>query len=186
MNRQLLAILSTLFFISHQVMAGTISQCIQPDGTIEFTNQGCARSNNLQSRQSYSRYSTQSLVSKSKVKRKRSAEFLQANFVHLQKKLIRAETLKDIEAHAKTITNTVNSHAQQGKISTAYNMVAATYVKLSKYIKKRQWEGQSIEAYIPGIRTLFEEILITQSTTSSIRDFNQAVKNAWLNYQKST
>ena len=167
-------------------MAGTISQCKQPDGTIEFSNQGCSKSNSLQSRQSYSRNSIRSLVSKGKVKRKRSAEFLQPAFVQLQKRLIRAETLKDIETHAQTITNTVNSHAQQGKISTAYNMVAATYVKLSKHMKKRQWEGQSIEVYIPGIRTLFEEILITQSTTSSTIEFNRAVENAWLNYQKST
>ncbi|MCU7801017.1 MAG: hypothetical protein KZQ70_12985 [gamma proteobacterium symbiont of Lucinoma myriamae] len=65
-------------------------------------------------------------------------------------------------------------------------MVAATYVKLSKYMKKRQWEDHSIEAHIPAIRTLFEEILITQSTTSSTIEFNHAVENAWLNYQKST
>lgn len=186
MNTPLPVILTTFLFISHNVMAGSISQCVQPDGTIEFTNQGCSKSNRLQSRQSYSRNSTQSLVTKGKEKRKRSAAFLQPTFVQLQKKLISAETLEDIEAHAQTITDKVNSHAQRGKISTAYNMVAATYVKLSKYMKKRQWDGQSIEAHIPDIRTLFEEILITQSTTSSTIEFNRAIENAWLNYQKNT
>ncbi|MCU7801018.1 MAG: hypothetical protein KZQ70_12990 [gamma proteobacterium symbiont of Lucinoma myriamae] len=66
MNTPLLAILSTLILISHNVMAGSISQCVQPDGTIEFTNKGC---------------------SKGKIKRKRRAAFLQPSFVQLQKKL---------------------------------------------------------------------------------------------------
>ena len=186
MKTLLPAILGTLLFISHNTIAETIYKCTQPDGTIEFTNHDCAKSNQFQSKLSYSRNSTLFFVSKSKTRRKRSAAFLQPAFVQLQKELIRAETPKDIETHAQTITSKISSHARQGKIKTAYNMVAATYVKLSKHIKKRQWEGQSIETCIPGIRTLFEEILITQSTTTSTVEFNQAIENAWLNYQKST
>ncbi len=187
MKTLLSAILATLLFISHNAIAEAIYKCTQPDGTIEFTNKDCAKSNQFQSKLSYSRNSTLLLVSKSKIRRsKRSAVFLQPAFVQLQKELIRAETLKDIETHAQTITSKISSHARQGKIKTAYNMVAATYVKLSKHIKKRQWQGQFIEDYIPGIRTLFEEILITQSTITSTVEFNQAIENAWLNYQKNT
>jgi len=186
MNRPLFTILSSLLLFSHAISAATITQCTQPDGTIEFTNQGCSKSNKLYSRQVYSRSSTLSLISKNKLKRKRSSAFLQPAFIQLQKALMRSKTLKDIEELAQTITNKVNSHAQQGKINAAYNMIAATYVKLSKHMKQKQWEGQTVKTYIPGIRTLFEDILITQSTTTSATEFNHAIENAWSNYQKNS
>jgi len=125
-----------------------------------------------------------------KIVRKRTKAqkpFKQAGFVDLQKKLIGAKDLNEMEKYARTITNKVNNSAQQGKLNAAYNMVAATYVKISKYLKKKHWEGQSVAEYTFKIRTLFEDILITQSTTNSSVEFNQIIESAWQNYQtKST
>ncbi len=64
-------------------------------------------------------------------------------------------------------------------------MVAATYVSLSKYMKKRQWEGLQIETQTIKIHSLFEEILITQSTISTANELNQAIETAWGKHQKN-
>lgn len=94
-----------------------------------------------------------------------------------------AETLQESEQHARTITEKVRSHAQKGKLKTAYDMVAATYVKLSKHLKKRHWEGRDINTQNVRIRALFEEILITQSSISSADELHQAIEIAWQKHQ---
>ncbi len=188
MNKQLLIsllIILKLLFINSAI-AATITQCTQPDGTIEFTNQGCSKSNSFNSKTSYKHNSNQSLVKKTRKKRNRkSAPFRQTAFIQLQKKLIKAETQKEIEQHAQIITEKVRSHAQKGKLKNAYDMIAATYVKLAKHIKKRQWEGLEINDKTIKIRSLFEEILITQSTISTADELNLAIESAWKKHQTS-
>lgn len=181
--------LITLFFTSqfifiNNVAASSIIQCTQPDGTIEFTNQGCSKSNSYNSRTTYRHNSTQSLIKKTKKKKNRkSYPFRQNSFVQLQNKLIKAKTQQEVDQHAQVITEKIRSHAQRGKIKNAYDMVAATYVKLSKHIKKREWEGLEINSETIKIRSLFEEILITQSTISTANGLNLAIKSAWKNRQ---
>ena len=55
MKTLLSAILATLLFISHNAIAEAIYKCTQPDGIVEFTNKDCAKSNQFQSKLSYSR-----------------------------------------------------------------------------------------------------------------------------------
>lgn len=184
----LIPLLALCLFVSDKTLAASIFQCEQPDGTIEFTNQGCAKSNTLYSKRTYNNNFTQSNVTrvnpkKAKKKSRRRAPFTQSGFVHLQSKLLNAQTLVEMEQHAQTITDKIRSSAQQGKINAAFDMAAATYAKLSKYLKQRQWEGHSVAEYAFRIRTLFEEILITQSTISTTSEFNQAIQSAWKNYQ---
>lgn len=185
MNKKLI----TLFFIlklllSHTAFAASITKCTQTDGTIEFTNQGCSKSNRLNSRILYSNDSNRSLTTITWKKNiRKSAPFRQPAFVHLQDKLIMAETLQESEQHAQKITEKVRFHAQKGKLKTAYDMVAATYVKLSKHLKKRQWEGREINTQNVRVRTLFEEILITQSTISTADELDQAIEIAWEKHQ---
>ncbi|MCK5649206.1 MAG: hypothetical protein KAI22_10030 [Gammaproteobacteria bacterium] len=185
MNKKLIALLFILkLLLSHTAIAASITQCTQPDGTIEFTNQGCSKSNRLDSRIMYRNDSNQPLVTITWKKNiRKSAAFRQPAFVQLQDKLVMAETLQESEQHARTITEKVRSHAQKGKLKTAYDMVAATYVKLSKHLKKRHWEGQKVNVQNRRIRALFEEILITQSSISSADELHQAIEIAWQKHQ---
>lgn len=185
MNKKLVSLFFTFqILLLSNVSASSITQCVQPDGTIEFTNQGCSKSNRYNSKSNYRHSSNQSLVKKTKKKRNRnSAPFRQTSFVQLQKKLIKAETQKEAEQHAKVITEKVRSHAQKGKLKNAYDMVAATYVRLSKHIKNRQWEGLEINTQTLKIRSLFEDILITQSTISTADELNLAIESAWGKHQ---
>lgn len=172
--------------LSSNVHSVTISQCILPDGSIEFTNQGCSKSNRLHSRRMFSNDLSRSDVKIIKKKSRKQKPFKQAAFVQLQEKLLGAKDSTEMEQYARSITRKVNTSAQQGKLTAAYNMIAATYVKLSKYLKKKHWEGQSINEHTVKIRTLFEEILITQSTTSSSAEFLQVIEDAWQNYQSNS
>jgi len=61
-------------------------------------------------------------------------------------------------------------------------MVASSYAKLSVYVKQKKIKSQSVEKSTIRIRRLFEEILISQPTISTITAFNQVVKTAWGNY----
>jgi len=174
MNHYLFVIASSLLLFSvHNTMAGTIIKCVQTDGTIEFTNKSCSKNGRYQSKNHYKRGS----------KHIRSA-FLQADFLYLQKNLIHAKTQGGIEQQAHKIINKINTYAQQGKINSAYNMTAATYAKLAKHIKEKQWQAQSINKHLLPIRSLFEDILLSQSTTLTSGEFNQAIEMALLNYKK--
>ncbi len=176
MNKQLITLIIMLL-LSNASIAASIIQCTQPDGTIEFTNRGCSKSNAYNSRTTYRPNSSQSLVRK-KTNRKR-APFKQAAFVRLQKKLIMAETSEEMEQQAEIITEKIRSYSQKGKLKKAYDMVAATYVKLSKHLKKEHWEGRQINTDIVRIRSVFEDILITQSTISSANELDLAIETAW-------
>ncbi len=182
---QLFTLFVVLFFsFCDKLSAATITQCTQPDGTIEFTNQGCSKSNSYNSKTSFNRYSTHSLVSKTRKKnKKRSAPFRQADFIHLQNKLLKAETIAESEQHAQLITNKIRKHAQSGKLKSAYDMIAATYVTLSRDMKKKRWEGQKINTQTLKMQRLFEEILITQSTISTSNELHQAIESAWKKHQ---
>ena len=188
MTKSLLTLSLTFCLLANgNTQAASIFQCEQPDGTIEFTNQGCSKSNSLYSKRTYTNNFTQAnvtLVNNKKAKKKRrSAPFTQSSFVHLQSKLLNAQTLVEMEEHAQIITDKISSSAQQGKLNADFDMVAATYAKLSKYMKKKQWEGQSVAEHTSKIRTLFEEILITQSTVSTSSGLELDIEIAWKNYQ---
>ncbi len=164
---------------AHNANTAGIIQCTQPDGTIEFTNQSCSKSNSFTSRSTYKKNSN-----KRQTKRN-SAPFRQTSFVKLQKRLIKAETQDDAEKHARIITEKIRSYAVKGNLKYAYDMVAATYASLSKDIKKKQWNGIEINDQTLKIRALFEKILITQSSTSSAKELNLAIEDAWTNHLAS-
>lgn len=62
-------------------------------------------------------------------------------------------------------------------------MVAATYVALSKYIKKKQWTEQKVNPLSEKIRQLFENILISQSTTANHSELLKIIQEQWSQYQ---
>jgi len=157
-------------------MATSIIQCRQADGSIEFTNKSCSKKSNFREKKSYqSNNYTKNIV-------KKSADFLQVFFIQQQKQLLQSNTQSEIRKQGQIISQTIHSYAQQGKLSSAYNMVAAVYAKLSKQIKKSRWQGQAVSPDKHNIRLLFENILITQSTTSSIEEFSHIIDESWHNY----
>ncbi|GEM_PF-3246504 len=186
MIKTLFIVLYLSFLFSKPAIALTISQCRQPDGTIEFTNKGCTKNNQLFSRQRFSSNSKHNLKIKKISRRKAKAAFLQTDFVHLQKKLLQAKDEADMKVHALTITRKIKLRAQQGEINSAYNMLAFTYAQLSKEIKQKKWMGQPINDTSKKIHLFFEQILITQSTITSSTEFNQAIETAWQNSRLSS
>jgi hypothetical protein len=182
--------LTSILISQANVASATIFQCKQPDGTIEFTNKGCAKSNRLQAKRTFSEGYTKSHIillgngNKSNKKKNRTkAPFRQADFIQVQKKMLGAGSREEMEKFALTITNKVKASAQEGRISDAYNLVAATYAKISKDLKQKQWKGQSTADYSHKIRTLFEDILISQSTISSAKELEKIIQIAWQNLQ---
>ncbi len=160
MKYSLLTLIFSLLLCSQSVIATSIIQCRQADGSIEFTNKSC-----------------------SKKKIKKSADFLQVFFIQQQERLLQAKTQDEIRKQGKIITQTIHSYAQQGQLSSAYNMIAVIYAKLSKQIKKSHWQGQPVSPDKQNIRLLFKNILISQSTTSSIEEFSHIIDQSWRNYR---
>ena len=176
-----------LVFFSGNVAAVTISQCQLPDGSIEFTNQGCSKKGQLHARRTFSKNLNQSeVINVRKTKKRQQKLFKQPSFVRLQDKLIKSDNLTEMEKYTQLIIDSVKSSAQQGQLDAAYDMIAATYVRISRYLKKQRWQGQSVDEHVVKIRTLFENILISQSTTSSATELAQVIQNAWLTYLVKT
>ncbi len=169
-------LLLILLLIAQNAFSASISQCTQPDGTIEFTNMGCGHSQRLKR--------TKSLMTGYSKQRKRKA-FLQTNFVHLQKNIVKSKTPKETEKYAYKLTKTAITQAQSNQLKTAYNMIAAIYARLSKHLKKQRWEGVNNYKHTIKIRNLFKEILETQSTTSTTNEFEAIINSAWDNYKKN-
>ncbi len=138
----------TALFFSQYAWSITISQCIQADGTIEFTNQGCSQS-----------YIKNTHTSRHISKRKQKL-FRQKDFIKLQSQLLQAHNLSEMERLSRTIMYKVNEHAQKGNLRAAYNMIAATYAKLAKEHKKKHWEGKPVPQHSLKIQELFENVLI--------------------------
>jgi hypothetical protein len=168
-----------ILLITQNAFSASISQCTQPDGTIEFTNMGCGHSQRLKRTKSLTAGSSQSHSKQ----RKRKA-LLQANFVYLQKKIVISKTPKETVKYAHKLTKTVITQAQSKHLKVAYNMIAAIYARLSKHLKKQRWEGVSNYKHTIKIKNLFKEILETQSTTSTTNEFEAIINSAWDNYKK--
>ncbi len=171
-----LALTCTILLANQTIMAATIIQCRQADGSIEFTNKSCSKKNKSRSKTNYS----------SSNHHKKSTDFLQGFFIQQQEQLLQATTQKEISKQGKIITQTINSYAQQGKLNSAYNMVASVYAKLSKQIKKYHWQAQPVSHDKQNIRLLFENILMTQSMISSIEEFSNTIDKSWQNYNMNT
>ena len=171
-----------LLIMSSTAQAVTISQCVLPDGSIEFTNQGCSKSNQLHSRRTFSNDLTRSQVIRVTKTKRKPKLFKQRTFVGLQKKLINAQSMSEMKQHSETIIDAVKASAQQGQIMDAYDMIAATYVNLSKYVKQKNWEGKTVESYIYKFQSFFEYILVSQSTTSTANELTQVIQKAWQTY----
>lgn len=185
MKYSLLFIISYLLFAADNAIAGTIIKCTLPDGTIEFTNKSCSTKNTGQSKTNYNRYLIPTLSKKKySSKPKKKAVFLQDSFVQLLKQLMAAKTPERANKQGQLIIQKVTFYAQKSDLKGAYNMTAAAYVKLSKDIKKNQWHGKHVASYKKDIHLLFEDILISQSTTLTVAEFSQIVNDAWSNYQK--
>jgi hypothetical protein len=175
MNKKFLILLFMFnLFLHSDSIAGTIIQCKLSDGSIEFTNKSCS-----QSKISNKKYKSQWIK-----KKRKSLPFKEKNFIHLQNKLLQANTIKEINSHAQKITDKISYHAKRNQLKIAYDMIAATYVKLSKKLKKQQWQEFTVHIPTMKIRNFFEVILISQSTVSNSNEFEQVIKVAWKHYQK--
>ncbi len=174
-----------VLLVSNNIQAVTISQCIQADGTIEFTNQGCSGSSNLSARRVFTKNLTRAVINKTSTRKHRQKPFRQKEFVQLQTQLLKARSRSEMEKHTRDIMYKINDHARKGNLKAAYNMIAATYAKLAKEHKNQQWKGLSVSKDAQKIQSLFENILITQSTTSKPSELTQIIQTAWDNFQGS-
>lgn len=169
MNK-LLIISFIIFCMLSNSHASSIRKCRQTDGSILFTNKPCP-------------IATRSFSSVFNNNRNRKVPpFRQANYVRLQNTMIQAKTADVMEQRAQVLIDKAVSLARQGKINNAYDMVAASYAKLSAKLKDKRWKGQPIEEYTLNIQGLFEEVLISQSTISSANTLEAIVQTAWNNY----
>ena len=179
----------TALFFSQYVWSVTISQCVQADGTIEFTNQGCSQSSKLSARRVFSNDLTQSYIknihTSRHISKRRQKPFRQKDFIKLQSQLLQAHNLSEMEQLSRTIMYKVNEHARKGDLKAAYNMIAATYAKLAKEHKKKHWEGKPIPQHSLKIQELFENVLITQPTTSRPEEMTLIIQNAWNQLQSN-
>jgi len=166
----LLIILISLVNISY---ASSIRKCRQSDGTILFTNKPC----------SIATRSFSSLYNKNRYRKQ--PPFRQASFVRLQKTMIQAKSAENMENHARIIMDKALTIAKNGHMNNAYDIVASSYAKLSEQLKNKRWKGQKIEVYSLRTRRLFEEVLISQSTTSTFVAMEIIVQVAWNNYTRS-
>ena len=180
----ILCIFLTLF-LSQNIWSVTISQCIHADGTVEFTNQGCSRSSKLKARRVFSNDLSQSYIKSSRISKRKQKPFRQKDFIKLQSRLLQANTLAEMEQYSRTIIYKVNKHVQKGNLRAAYNMIAATYARLAKEYKQKQWKGQPVSAHTLKIQELFEKILVTQSTTSRPEEMTRIIQNAWEQFQSN-
>ena len=152
--------------------ASSFWKCRQSDGTIVYTNKVCS-------------IATRSYTSVFNRNRNRKPPpFRQANFVRLQNSMVNAKSADNMEERAQVIIDKALSLAQKGRMNNAYDMVAASYAKLSEQLKDKRWKGQPIDDYALKIQDLFEEVLISQSTTSTSVDLEAIVQAAWKNYRK--
>ncbi len=181
--------MGTALLFSQYAWSVTISQCVQADGTIEFTNQGCSQSSKLSARRVFSNDLTQSYIKNTRttrhVSKRKQKPFRQKDFIKLQSQLLQAHSLSEMEQLSRTIMYKVNDHARKGNLRAAYNMIAATYARLAKEHKKKQWEGQPVPEHSLKIQKLFESILITQSTTSRPEEMTLIIQNAWNQLQSN-
>jgi hypothetical protein len=179
MIKSLLVLFFLLFLVATGHASMTIVQCIQPDGTIEFSNKGCSKSNQLKSKKIYRHDLSSSRVVSVNAKKKKPRPFRQGSFIKLQQNLIAAQNSDEIKQHARKITDKINYSAQAGQLNAAYDMVAATYAKIARHIKNKRWQGQDVHTHTLKLKNLFESILITQSTTANNGDFKIIVQSAW-------
>ena len=154
--------------------AASFWKCRQSDGTVIYTNKTCS---------SIARPSSNVF---NKSKNRKVPPFRQANFVRLQNSMINASSAKKMEQRAQIIIDKALTLAQKGRINNAYDMVAASYAKLSKQLKDKRWKDQPIEGYALKMQSLFEEVLISQSTTTKPVELELIVQTAWENYHKTT
>jgi len=174
----LVLLTSFLVLSMNSSYAASIRKCRQSDGTLVFTNKPCAIA--TRSRPSvYNKTFTNKSFSR---QYRKQAPFRQKAFVQLQKKMITADSIEKMEEHSQEIINKTITYTKKGKLNTAYNMIAASYARLSEDLKNKQWKGQKVSDYALKIRLLFEKILISQSTTSTAKEFNEVVQAAWIYY----
>jgi len=175
MSRLFLVSLLLIISLINTAYASSIRQCRQSDGSILFTNKSCSIAT-----RSFPNTFKKTFTGKKSYRK--TPPFRKKSFIRLQKKMIYARSTDSMESHARTITNLTLSYTKDGHINKAYDMVASSYAKLSVYVKQKKIKSQSVEKSTIRIRRLFEEILISQPTISTITAFNQVVKTAWGNY----
>ena len=173
MNRYKIISFIVLISLVNISYASSIRKCRQSDGTILFTNKPCA----IATRSFTSLYNEK--------KYRKPAPFRQASFVRLQKTMIQAESADKMQQRARVIMDKALTIAKNGHINNAYDIVASSYAKLSERLKNRHWKGQIIESYSLRTQRLFEEVLISQSTTSTFVAMEIIVQAAWNNYSSN-
>lgn len=178
-------IIGSVLLISQNTWSVTISQCVQADGSIEFTNQGCSGSGKLNARRVFSDDLTYSYIKNKRPSKHRQKPFREKDFVQLQSQLLKAHSLLEMEKHSRSIMYKVNDHAQKGNLRAAYNMIAATYAKLAREHKQKTWQGKPVSEQALKIQELFENILITQSTTTKPSELTQIIQKAWDQFQSN-
>lgn len=177
MNRLAISLLTACFaatLFSNFSQAATIYQCEQPDGTIEFSNQGCSKSNKLERKKSYKNKKLYNV--------KKASTSSKLNITHLQNKILKSASAGEIEQHARQITDKVLSTAQKGQLRIACNAIAATYARLSRQLVQQQRQGKPINPYSANIHMLFEEIMLAEATLNTVNDLNREITLAWEKY----
>ena len=173
----MLAVFFTAAAANNTLWAATIYQCEQPDGTIEFSNQGCSKSSTLENKK---RYRHKKLYN---IKKSRSPNRL--NISHLQNKILKSTSADEMEKLAKQITDKVFTKAQQGQLRIACNAVAATYAKIARQLERKKRNGESVSQLSASMQMLFEEIMLSEATLNSADDLNKEIALAWEKYHTS-
>lgn len=173
----ILTVFITATAFSYTLQASTIYQCEQPDGTIEFTNQGCSKSNTLERKK---RYKQQKFYT---VKKSRSSGKL--NITHLQNKILKSTSTDEMEKHARAITDTVIITAKKGQLRIACNAIASTYAKLARQRVQQKRQGKQVDLPSSNIHMLFEEIMLAEAGINTADDLDREISLAWDKYPAS-
>lgn len=170
---QLLMLIVFLIAIafSHTPQAATIVQCVQPDGTIEFSNQGCSKSNTRKRKKVYN------------AKNKRASSKL--NISRLQNRILKSTTADEMETHALQIIDKVSKTAQKGQLRIACNAIASTYAKLARQRQQQHRKGQPVNPPSANMQMLFEEIMLAEAAINTADELDREITRAWEKYRTS-
>jgi hypothetical protein len=173
----MLTVFFTTIAFTDALRASTIYQCEQPDGTIEFSNQGCSKSNTFKRKKTYKHKKLYNV--------KRSRSYGGLNIAHLQNKILKSTSADEMEKHARAITDTVLNTAQKGQIRIACNTIASTYAKLARQFERRKRQGEPVPLPSAKMQMLFEEIMLAEATINTANKLDREITLAWEKYRSN-
>ncbi len=164
--------------LSNTARAETIYQCEQPDGTIEFSNQGCSKSSKLERKKSYKHKKLYN------IKKSRSSSRL--NISSLQKRILQTSSADELEKYAREIIDKVHSTAQKGQLRIACNAIASTYAKLTRQQQRQKRQGKAVPLSSANIQMLFEEIMLAEAMINTANELEREISLAWEKYHRNS